>query len=385
MDGDRRVTDGDRTPRPSRATEAAARTRAAAQAGRHGGSRARARVTSADVPPTPPGLDRIAVRRLVQVAPVVRLPLVPGDHALVAAGEAVPEGGILAERVRASALVDVAAAAVPEGALPGAWWEDDGRRHGVRRVRPAADEGELLYRTEGEWRVVRGDRGDLLEAPAGGIVREVSAGVGIALETGCHGLVAVAAIGGPARGPLEVVGDAHGELRAGALDVGRAGAIVVAGSRVDAETLTRARAMGIRGIVAAGVATRHLRDIAASEARQRASLQALPPFAILVLEGNLRARIASPVMAILAALAGRDVAIVGDPPLLLFGLPRDGIPRPPADLVRIRHGSDAGREGRWAGPAGRRRFAAGVHLDAGFVATDRGVVVVPLSDLERFG
>jgi hypothetical protein len=153
---------------------------------------------------------------------------------------------------------------------------------------------------------------------------------------------------------------------------------------VDAETLTRARAMGIRGIVAAGVATRDLRDIAASEARQRASLQSLPPFAILVLEGNLRARIASPVMAILVALAGHDVAIVGDPPLLLFDPPPDGIPVPPADLVRIRHGSAAGHEGRWAGPAGRRRFAAGVHLEAGFVATDRGVLVVPMADLERF-
>jgi len=379
------MTEAGRTPPPSSAGEAPTRGRAADQGRAHGAPRPGGRRASASPQPAQGGLDRLGVRRLVHPAPVVRLPLTPGDHPIVVVGEAVPGGGILAERVRGSTLVDVTAAAVPDDAAPGAWWEDDGRRHGVRRVRAGADEGELLYRVDGDWRVVRGERGDFLEAPAAGIVRGVSPGVAIAVETACQGLVAVSAIGGPARGRLEIVGDADGELRAGALDVGRAGAIVVAGSRVDAETLTRARAMGIRGIVAAGVATRDLRGIAASEARQRASLRPLPPFAILVLEGNLRARIASPVMAILRALAGRDVAIVGDPPLLLFDPPPGGIPLPPADLVRIRHGSDAGREGRWAGPAGRRRFATGIHLEAGFVATDRGILVVPLSDLERFG
>jgi hypothetical protein len=183
---------------------------------------------------------------------------------------------------------------------------------------------------------------------------------------------------------LEIVADADADLRPAALDVGRAGAIVVAGSRVDAEALTRARAMGVRGIVAASIATRDLRDIAASEARQRASLQPLPPFALLLLEGHLRTPIASPVMAVLAALAGREVAIVDDPPLVLFDPPAEPLPAVPPDLVRVRHGPSAGREGRWIGPAGRRRFAAAVHLDAGFVDLGDEVVAVPLSDLERF-
>ena len=57
-------------------------------------------------------------------------------------------------------------------------------------------------------------------------------------------------LGGPARGRLEIAAPVDGDGRAGAIDVGRAGAILVLDARVDAETLSRARAMGVRGIVA---------------------------------------------------------------------------------------------------------------------------------------
>ena len=83
-------------------------------------------------------------------------------------------------------------------------------------------------------------------------------------------------------------------LRPGSLDVGLAGAILVVGSRVDAETLTRARAMGLRGIIVAGLAGKDRRDFLASEARQRASLHRLPTFAVLVLDGAVRRQIAGP-------------------------------------------------------------------------------------------
>ena len=57
------------------------------------------------------------------------------------------------------------------------------------------------------------------------------------------------ALGGPSRGRLHIAAGSDGELRSGGLDVGLAGTILVVGSRIDAETLTRARAMGVRGIV----------------------------------------------------------------------------------------------------------------------------------------
>ena len=143
--------------------------------------------------------------------------------------------------------------------------------------------------------------------------------------------------------------------------------------------------MGLRGIIVAGLAGKERRDFLASEARQRASLHRLPTFAVLVLDGAVRRPIASPVAAVLAALAGREVAIVMDPPALVFDEPTSSSPPPPPDLVRVRAGERAGREGRWAGLAGLRRFAGGTFLEAGWVRFDGGPpVAVPLADLERF-
>jgi hypothetical protein len=63
---------------------------------------------------------------------------------------------------------------------------------------------------------------------------------------------------------------------------------------VDAETLTRARAMGVRGVVVTGLSSKERRDYLASEARQRSALHRLPPFAVLVLEGVVRRPLPGP-------------------------------------------------------------------------------------------
>lgn len=336
-------------------------------------------------PGLPPGLERVRVRTLLVEAPVVRFALHPGDRALVAPGEVVGVGGPLLERARAAAIVSVDAADVPRDARPGDWWVAPGRRRGLRRGRAGIVAGELLHREGGRWRVVAGDRTDVVETPVAGIVRSIRPAIGIVLATAGVGIPGVASVGGPSRGRLEVAAVAGGELRAGSIDIRRAGAILVAGSRVDAETLTRGRAMGVRGIVAGAVASRELRDLAAAEHRQRASLQPIPAFGALALEGHLRAAIATPVMAILGAAAGREIALVGDPPLLVLDAATAELPRPAPDAVRVRSGPSAGLEGRWGGLAGRRRFAAGVVLEAGVVELpEGGSIVAPLADLERF-
>ena len=143
--------------------------------------------------------------------------------------------------------------------------------------------------------------------------------------------------------------------------------------------------MGVRGIVVAGLSSKERRDYLASEARQRAALHRLPPFAVLVLDGATRRPLAGAVQAVLAALAGHEVAIVANPPMLIFDLPTLVIPDPPVDLVRIRGGSLAGREGRFVEALGPRRFPGGVHLEAGVVHLPDGTTAaVPLGDLERF-
>lgn len=319
----------------------------------------------------------VPARRLV-VAPVdVRFSLLPGDRPLVSAGDSVVVGAPIAERLRDPRLdeVEVALSADPR---PGGRWTGQPRRGEER-----ASGGELMFAWHGRWRVASGDIADSVESPFAGIVREVRPGTGITIRAAGRGIRGVVALGGPTRGRLQT--GSEGELRSGGLDVGSAGTILVVGSRVDAETLTRARAMGVCGVVVAGLSSKERRDFLASEARQRAALHRLPPFAVLVLDGATRRPLAGAVQAVIGALAGHEVAIVTDPPMLVFDLPNLVIPAPPADLVRIRAGSLSGREGRFVRAIGPRRFPGGVHLEAGIVHLPDGTdTAVPLGDLERF-
>src|SRR5690349_16622435 len=307
-------------------------------------------------------------RRLLEAPIEVTFPLAPGDRALVAPGESVVPGAPIVERVRGPRIID---SVVPASSQPVAGGH-------------IAD-GELLFDWKGRWRVASGEVTEPLDSPIAGIVKDVRPGIGIVVRATGRGVRAIVTLGGPTRGQLHVASWVEGELRSGSVDVGLAGKILVVGSRIDAETLTRARAMGVRGIIVAGLASKERRDFLASENRQRAALHRLPPFAVLVLEGAVRRPLAGPVMDILEALEGHDVALVADPPMLVFEEPELEVPTPKPDRVRIRAGQLMGREGTWGGLVGQRRFAGGVHLEAGTVRFDDGsVVAVPIGDLERF-
>jgi hypothetical protein len=336
------------------------------------------------------GLELVPARRLLEPQPVVRFEMAPGDRILVASGDLVTAGLGLAERQRDPRVDDGPPVATPDETdrpplRAGDWWPGDGHETGgpLRRRTPRSPAGEILHPADGRWRIATGSHVDRLEAPAAGTVVEAVAARGLTVRLAGHGLPGTFAAGIPTRGRLErVIGEAG--LR-GALDVGRAGAILAVDGRIDSETIIRARAMGVRGVVASGLAGKDLRDLQGSEARQRASLQPLAPFAVLVLDGTARRPIAGPVAAILGALEGREVAIVVDPPMLVFEPPAHELIRPAADWVRVLAGELIGREGRWLRPVGLRRFAAGVHLEAAAVALDDGrVEIVPVADLERF-
>jgi hypothetical protein len=312
-------------------------------------------------------LALIPARRLFETPVDVRFRLGPGDRALVATGETVVAGAPILERIRDPRLVELGTSRAQE------------RRPGDRTA-----EGELLFEWRRHWRVAGGDMIEPIDTPMAGIVRDVRAGSAVTVRADGRAMRGIVALGGPTRGRLQVLAGVEGELRPGSLDVGAAGTILVVGSRIDAETLTRARAMGVRGIVVGALASKERRDFLASERRQRAALHRLSPYAVLVLDGAIRRPIASPMMAVLNALVGREVAITTDPPALLFDAP-DIVDVVAPDLVRVRGGALAGREGRWAGLLGPRRFAGGVHLEAAAVHFDDGpTVAVPLGDLERF-
>jgi hypothetical protein len=338
------------------------------------------------------GIGFVAQRTVVEGPVEVRFPLRAGDRALVAAGEAVVPGARIADRVRDAHLVEVTTGTVPEDARPGDRYAPAVSSQGVGLRRSHAGlAGELLFELGGHWRMAAGEHSEQIDTPVAGVVREVRPGIGIAVRVEGRIIRGVEALGEPTRGVLALgaePGDRSGPgivLRPGSLDVGLAGTILVVGSRVDAESLTRARAMGLRGVVVAGLAGKERRDFLASEARQRASLHRLPTFAVLVLDGAVRRRVASPIADVFAALAGREVALVTDPPALVFDEPTIEIEAPPEDLVRVRSGDRVGREGRWVGLAGLRRFADGTFLEAGWVRFDDDApVAVPIADLERF-
>jgi hypothetical protein len=313
-------------------------------------------------------LGLVSARRLVDGPAEVTFSLAPGDRALVAAGETVVAGAPIAERLRDPVLVD---RVVLAGTEP---------RPGGR-----VPEGELLFAWRDRWRIASGEVAETLDSPVTGIIRDVRAGSAIVIQAAGRALHGIVTLGGPTRGRIHIAAGSDGELRSGGLDVGLAGTILVVGSRIDAETLTRARAMGVRGIIVGGLASKERRDFTASERRQRAALHRLAPYAVLVLEGATRRPLPTPIMDLLHALEGHEVAIVGDPPMLIFEAPDVDVPAVRPDYVRVRGGPLAGREGTWAGIVGPRRFAGGVHLEAGAVRFEDGTVTaVPLGDLERF-
>jgi len=329
--------------------------------------------------PVAPGYELVPSRRLLEPAMDVWFPLRPGDRPRVASGDPVMPGAVLVDRVRDARLTEMP---LRFGGRPGERWSREIATGAVGR-RASQQQGELLFEAGGKWRIATGDTYEALESPVTGTVRGVRPGIALSIRTSGAGLRGVLALGDASYGRLEIATDADGEIRPRSLDVGSAGAILVVGARIDAEALTRARAINIRGIVVATLNGKDRRDYLASEARQRAALHQLTAFGVLVLHGSSRRPIGAVQMRLLERLAGTQVAIVGNPPALIFD-PQGRLPEPdPPGTVQIRSGPLAGRVGRWAGFAGLRSFA-GEHLEAGFVRFGEDApVALPLADLER--
>jgi hypothetical protein len=325
------------------------------------------------------------------IEPVVRIRLGLGDRPLVAAGVHVAAGDPIAERLRDPGLADTRLGGIQEPE-PGALLEDGMPLGGKRRKVASPGHGRALYVTPGgNLRSIVGHHVEIVQAPAAGIVQAVLA-TAIVLRTDGIGYRGTLMTGDPTTGRL-VIGVARpdDELPVAAIDVHGAGAIVVAGARIDVEALTRSRAMGVRGVVVGGVVGRDLRSFAASEARQRAAIHASPPFALLVLDGFGKRPIPPGVWAALIEAEGREVGIAADPAMILLDAATAIAPAAP-DRVRAAAGEMTGRTGRLLEVVGRRRLPAGVMALVGRVAFEAGGSgqppeerLVALADLERLG
>ncbi len=188
-----------------------------------------------------------------------------------------------------------------------------------RLGRSAATAGELLEahpgsRLEAGSVIARSPQGAVVSAPVAGLLVGYSPSDGTALlaplgeelpvighvsgrvlavhdgaidvEVRGAQLVGVGGTGEAVHGELVVaVHDPGEELRAAAIDVGATGKILVGGSRASAETLTRARAMGVAGIVLGGVLDKELRDFEAIQRRRREIGGLAGSFGLVLLEG----------------------------------------------------------------------------------------------------
>jgi hypothetical protein len=335
-------------------------------------------------------LDRVVLRRFAEREPIVRFWVGAGDVPLVEAGARVAVDSPLIARLRHATLAETGIrGASPQ---PGAAFEAGeplaGRgRGGARFDSP----GRVLYRTPGgRVRAAVSRHRDTLPSPISGTVESV-AREHIQVRADGIGLLAAFGTGEPAHGPLVIAVDGpDAEVQASRIDVRGAGAILVVGARVEVETITRARAMGVRGMVVGGMVGKDLRDMAASLARQEAALHASPPFALVVVDGYGKRPIPDAHWECLVAAAGTDVGLVLDPPMVVLDAGQT-IPSRRPGRIRVAGGEWLGRSGQLLEFVGLRRQAGGVLMDAALVALEPGfsgeppqAVEIPLADIERF-
>jgi len=335
-------------------------------------------------------VDRVQARHVTDAEPRMWFALHAGDAPLVAPGDRVEVDAAIATRLRHPGVAEIPfhGAAEPE---PGARFEAGEPLAGEGRAAARFESGgRILYRTpSGRLRAVVSRHQENVTSPVAGTVESVGPGA-ICLHADGVGLPGVVAVGEPAHGALVVAVDGpEAELGPGRIDVRGAGAVLISGARADVETVTRARAMGVRGMIAGGIIDKDLRDLAASLARQEAALHASPPFALVILDGHGKRPIPEAMWSILVAAAGLDVALGTDPPTVILptGQARS---TPDPRRVRVTGGEGAGRAGTLLSLIGLRRRARGVAMECALVELDPRdahddpeVVELALADLQR--
>lgn len=195
--------------------------------------------------------------------------------------------------------------------------------------------------------------------------------------------------GGAVHGELRLAVHQPGdELRAGSIDVGTTGRILVGGSRASAETLTRARAMGVAGIVLGGIRDKELRDFEATQLRRREIGGERGDFAVLLIEGFGKVGLDPDLFAWFRAHDGHVASLFGHSAQLYVyeaaapparrALPRAG------DRVIAHRRPHAGLGGELIRVIDSLHATpAGIAVRAGVVRFEDGLTaVVPLANLE---
>lgn len=347
-----------------------------------------------------PGPD---LGRFVTAAPspelgrLLRIPVHLADRPLVAAGQPIELGQPIIEHFRDQEAVSIPTTAAVVGLRPGSDLDHAptptsgrlGRRTSAEAVRARVCE----HGRDGITRLVAGSGATVVHSPVAGVVERVLPG---AVEIRSEGLAIDAQLGWgrPSGGRIVIAVDGpDAEVQANRIDVSAAGAILVVGARIDLEAVSRARAIGVAAVVTGGVASRQMRQLRSSEARQQAALHAAAPFGLLAMGGYGRVPMPRHMWDLLVAAAGRPAGIFpGARSLIIGGDPGpllEAISRPPG-RVRVLSGEHRDHEGVLVGLAGPRRWPGGAYAPGGFVefrGPDGDAVrrCVPLTTLERLG
>ena len=327
--------------------------------------------------------------------PVGATPMVEVGHSVepaeVLATRRAPRGGItvpVSSALRQSpADAERSLVARPGATLDaGAILAEDGRGRQVR-VNEACillgydrDDGSAMIAPLSDSEPVLGHvRGDVVSIEPEAIELRIAG----ALVAGVGG--SGSAVHGELRVAVQEPGD---ELRATAIDVGATGRIIVGGSRASAETLTRARAMGVAGIVLGGVLDKELRDFESTQQRRREIGGVRGDFAVILLEGFGKVGFDPGLFAWFRTHEGRMASLFGDTARLYVydaGPPpgRRVLPRP-GDRVIAHRRPHAGQGGELVRVLDRPyAFASGIVGRGALVRFEDGrTAVVPVANLE---
>jgi hypothetical protein len=210
--------------------------------------------------------------------------------------------------------------------LPGLMVAPAGVRVEDGGVLARASSGREVVAPASGWALTASRDGSILFVPAGaaemiiahvrGRVRAIEEGAVLVEVPGAR-LPGIAGSGTAVHGELMLaVSGPDDELRATAIDTAFAGKILVGGSRASAEALTRARAIGVAGIVLGGILDKELREFEAAGQRRRDAGGASDPFGLLLLEGFGKVGFDPLLFGWLSAQAGRMASLSGADRLL---------------------------------------------------------------------
>jgi hypothetical protein len=328
---------------------------------------------------------------------LLRFALHLSDRPLVGPGQRVEIGQPIIEHYRDQEAVDIPTTAAVVGLRPGDILDGvpvpSSGRLGRRAARESYRTRVVEHGRDGTTRLVAGSNDSLVHSPAAGVVEAVLPGR-IDIRAEGLGIDAMVGWGRPSSGRIIIAVDRpDAEIQANRIDVSAAGAILVVGARIDLEAMSRARAIGAAGVISGGIASRDLRQLRSSEARQQAALHAGAPFGLLAMGGFGRVPIPGQLWDLLVAAEGRTAGIdatrhvlvvSGDPAPLL-----EAHARPPGS-VRVVSGERRGQQGSLVGLSGPRRWSGGAYAPGGFVeimnpAGETERHCLPLTSLERLG